>query len=213
MKTTSPSLIGPAAAVLAASRVLLSRRDRAAILLDGDPGVGKTAALDALALELTGTSHAIEHVNGQSLSVDLVRQWRDRGLYGNLFSSSTVKRIDEIDAASSSAISEMLSFLDYLPKGLIVLASTNEFSKLRMATKGRLESRFHRFHVDAPSVDQTTAHLVKALKVPKTIAQQIARGTVPEGCLVTAGCNMRAALRDAEAYLAARAAQQERRAA
>lgn len=213
MKTPPSSLIGPAAAVLTAGRTLLTRRDRAALLLDGDPGVGKTAVLDQLALEVTDTPYAIEHVNGQSLSVDLVRQWRERGPYGNLFAPWTVKRIDEIDAASSSAIAEMLSFLDYLPKGLIVLASTNEFTKLRTATKGRLESRFHRFHVDAPSVEETTAHLVKALKVPKTIAQQIARGSVPEGCLITAGCNVRAAVRDAEAYLAVREAQQERRAA
>lgn len=213
MKSPHPSLIGPAAAVQSAARALLSQRDRAALLLDGDPGVGKTAVLDLLAQEITGTPYAIEHVNGQSLSVDLVRQWRERGPYGNLFAAWTVKRIDEIDAASSSAIAEMLSFLDYLPKGLVVLASTNEFSKLRMATKGRLESRFHRFHVDAPSVEETTAHLVKTYKVPKSVAQQIARGAVPEGCLVTAGCNVRAAVRDAEAFLAARAAQQERRAA
>lgn len=213
MKSPHNSLIGPAAAVQAAARALLSQRDRAALLLDGDPGVGKTAVLDLLAQEITGTPYAIEHVNGQSLSVDLVRQWRERGPYGNLFAAWTVKRIDEIDAASSSAIAEMLSFLDYLPKGLVVLASTNEFSKLRMATKGRLESRFHRFHVDAPSVEETTAHLVKTYKVPKSVAQQIARGVVPDGCLVTAGCNVRAAVRDAEAFLAARAAQQERRAA
>ena len=213
MKSPHPSLIGPAAAVHAAARVLLSQRDRAAILLDGDPGVGKTAVLDLLAQDITGTPYAIEHVNGQSLSVDLVRQWRERGPYGNLFAAWTVKRIDEIDAASSSAIAEMLSFLDYLPKGLLVMASTNEFSKLRSATKGRLESRFHRFHVDAPSVEETTALLIRDLKVPKSIAQQIARGTVPEGCLITAGCNVRAAIRDAEAFLAARAAQKERRAA
>lgn len=213
MKSPHPSLIGPAAAVQAAARVLLSQRDRAAILLDGDPGVGKTAVLDLLAQDITGTPYAIEHVNGQSLSVDIVRQWRERGPYGNLFAAWTVKRIDEIDAASSSAIAEMLSFLDYLPKGLLVMASTNEFAKLRSATKGRLESRFHRFHVDAPSVEETTALLIRDLKVPKSIAQQIARGTVPEGCLITAGCNVRASIRDAEAFLAARAAQKERRAA
>ena len=213
MKSPHPSLIGPAAAVQAAARALISQRDRAAILLDGDPGVGKTAVLDLLAQDITGTPYAIEHVNGQSLSVDLVRQWRERGPYGNLFAAWTVKRIDEIDAASSSAIAEMLSFLDYLPKGLLVMASTNEFAKLRSATKGRLESRFHRFHVDAPSVEETTMLLIRDLKVPKSIAQQIARGTVPEGCLITAGCNVRAAIRDAEAFLAARAAQKERRAA
>lgn len=200
MKT--PSLIGPAAAVLAAARSLASSRDRVAILLDGDPGIGKTAALDQLAAEIGGNPFAVEHVNGQSLSVDLVRQWRERAHYGNLFSDWTVKRVDEIDAASSSAIAELLSLLDYLPARLAILATTNEYAKLRAQSKGRLETRFHRFQVEAPSLEETTAHLVKAFKVPKQIAHQIAKGAVPDGCLVTAGCNMRAAIKDTEAYLA-----------
>lgn len=208
---TFPSLIGPAADVLRASKALLASCDRGAVLLDGDPGIGKTAALDQLAHAITGNAFAIEFVNGQSLSVDLVRQWRDRGAYGNLFSDWTVKRIDEIDSSSSSAVSELLSFLDYLPPRMAVLASTNDFAKLRASSKGRLESRFHRFHVQAPTVEQTTAHLV-TLKVPRKIAEQIARGTVPEGCLASAGCNLRAAIHDARAYLAVRASQ-ERRAA
>lgn len=201
MKT--PSLIGPAAAVLAAARSLARSRDRLAILLDGDPGIGKTAALDQLAAEIGGNPFAVEHVNGQSLNVDLVRQWRERAHYGNLFSDWTVKRVDEIDAASSSAIAELLSLLDYLPARLAILATTNEYAKLRAQSKGRLETRFHRFQVEAPSMEETTAHLVKGWQLPKAIAQQIARGAVPDGCLVTAGCNMRAAIKDAESYLAA----------
>lgn len=202
MKAT-PALIGPVAAVLAAARNLASQRDRVAILLDGDPGIGKTAALDQLAHEIAGNAFSIEHVNGQSLSVDLVRQWRERSHYGNLFSEWTVKRVDEIDSASSSAIAELLTFLDYLPSRIAILSTTNEYAKLRAQSKGRLETRFHRLQVEAPSLEETVAHLVKAYKVPKAIAQQIARGAVPDGCLVTAGCNMRAAIKDVETYKAA----------
>ena len=100
-------------------------------------------------------------MNGQSLSIDLVRQWRERSSYGNLFSAIAVKRIDEIDQASSSAVAEMLSYLDYLPAGTYVVATTNEFAKLRAACKGRLETRFVRYRVDSPSVADTAALLVK----------------------------------------------------
>ncbi|WP_395736294.1 AAA family ATPase [Prosthecobacter sp.] len=205
----SPALIGPAAAALAAARSLAAKRDRVAILLDGDPGIGKTAALDQLAREIGGDPFAIEHVNGQSLSVDLVRQWRERAHYGNLFSDWTVKRVDEIDSASSSAIAELLTFLDYLPARIAILATTNEYAKLRAQSKGRLETRFHRFQVEAPSFEETTDHLAKAFKIPKGIAQQIARGAVPDGHLLSAGCNMRAAIKDAESYLAAIADRKE----
>lgn len=213
MRTPSPSLIGPVAAVLAAAVELSSTAERLAILLDGDPGTGKTAALDQLAARLAGTPYAIEHVNGQSLSVDLVRQWRERAAYGNLFSSWTVKRVDEIDQAGSSAVAELLTFLDYLPRGLAILATTNDFARLRAQSKGRLESRFHRFHVDAPSVAETAELLTIRHRIPARVAEQIARGAVPEGCLLSAGCNVRAAIKDAEAYRAARAASKERRSA
>lgn len=212
MKAHSPdALIGPAAAVLAAVVELVDSRENAAVLLEGDPGIGKTVALDQLARRICGHELAIERVNGQSLSVDLVRSWRDRAAYGNLFSPWTVKRIDEIDQASSSAVSELLTFLDYLPRRIAVLATTNDYAKLRLQSKGRLETRFHRYHVDAPTVEETTAHLVKLFRIPKTVAQKIAGGAVPEGCLPSEGCNMRAAIKDAEAFAAARAAQSKGR--
>jgi len=197
-------LIGPAASVLGAARALATRRNPIALLLEGDPGVGKGHAADVLALELAGSPFAIEPVNGQSLSVDLVRLWKHRGAYGNLFSDWTVKRIDEIDEASSSAMAEMLSLLDYLRPGNAVIATTNEFAKLRTLTKGRLESRFVRFHVDAPTVKQTIAFLCRTYGLNKIVARTIALGSVPEGCLPTVGCNMRTAINDALGLAAAK---------
>jgi len=204
MKTHPSALIGPAASVLGAARAVFRDADRGAVLLTGNPGVGKTALSDQLALELTGSRFSIEHVNGQSLGIDLVRAWRERGAYGNLFSSWTVKRVDELDHASSSAVAELLSYLDYLPARTAVLATTNDYGKLQALNKGRLESRFIRFQVDAPSVRQTAMHLCKKFCISASAAEAIARGAVPEGCLESEGCNVRAAEHDARGYKAAR---------
>lgn len=197
-------LIGPAVSFLETARALGAKHDRIAILAYGSPGVGKTHALDQLALELTGSKFAIEQVNGQSLSVDLVRQWRDRGCYGNLFSEWTVKRVDELDHASGSASAELLSMLDYLAPRTAVLATTNDYGKLRAASKGRLETRFKVFRVDSPKIEDAAVYLRERFKVPASVAREIARGAVPDGCLPSEGVNMRACVEDAEGYLAAR---------
>lgn len=196
-------LIGPAAAVLAAARELAARRNPLAVLLEGYPGVGKSDLSDRLALELTGSRFAVEQLNGQSVSVDIVRQWRERAAYGNLFSKWTVKRIDEIDQMSNAAVAELLTYLDYLPANVAVIATTNEYAKLRATCKGRLETRFVHFQVAAPSIDETAAFLVRTYRVTKTQARAIALGAVPDGCLPTEGCNVRAAINDAVGLRAA----------
>lgn len=199
-------LIGPAASVLGAARELARQRDRLSILAEGNPGVGKSHLLDMLALELTKSPFAIERVNGQSLGIELVRDWRERAGYGNLFSDWTVKRIDELDEASASAANELLTYLDYLPAGHAILATSNNYAKLRANSKGRLETRFVRFHVGAPSLDEAIAFLRRYKHLPAPIAKSIALGSVPEGCLPTEGVNMRACMKDADGYWSARKA-------
>lgn len=203
MKTDAP-LFGPAATILVAARALAATRDRLAILLDGDPGIGKTRLADQLAAEIAQSPHAIETVNGQSLGIELVREWRERACYGNLFSKWTVKRIDELDQMSGSAMSEMLTYLDTLPAHHAIIATTNEFGKLRAMTKGRLESRFIRFPVDAPGVIETAHYLRARFKILDSQALAIARGAVPDEMLD--GCNVRAAMHDAEALVAVQVA-------
>lgn len=197
-------LIGPAVAILETARALAQQRDRVALLLHGPPGIGKTHLLDLLALEISGSKFAVEQINGQSLGIEVVREWRQRAAYGNLFSEWSVKRVDELDHASSSAAAELLTYLDYLPAKKAVLATTNDYARLRAAHKGRLETRFVVFRVDAPTVADAANYLRAHMKIPAAIAKQIAAGAVPDGCLESEGCNMRACIEDAKGYLAAK---------
>ena len=196
-------LIGPAAAVMAAARAVAARRNPLALLLDGDPGIGKTHIADTLALELTGSPHAIERVNGQSVSADLVREWRASAGWGNLFSPRTCKRIDELDKAGSAGGAELLTLLDYLPKNYVIIATTNDFAALRSSWKGRLETRFVRLRVEAPAIAEVAPWLCQRFRITKPQAQAIARGAVPDGVLD--GVNVRAAILDADALSAVQA--------
>ena len=196
-------LIGPALETAAVLRAIPRTRG-INVLLHGEPGVAKSHLLDLFALELTGSKHAIETVNGQSVSVDLVRQWRHDAAYGNLFSDWTVKRIDELDRASDAAQAELLSWLDYLPKHLAVLATTNNFGAMSRVDRGRLQRRFKQIRVEAPTVLEAVPYLMKHFGLPLEAATEIARQAVPDGELD--GVNMGAAVEDAEAFLAAIAA-------
>lgn len=200
-------LIGPAAKAYGVIKTLAAQRNSVAVLLDGNPGVGKSHLLDKIALDLTGSKFAIEHVNGQSLNIQLVRDWRERACYGNLFSDWTVKRIDELDLASPAATAELLSYLDYLQPQMAILATTNDYAKLRATSKGRLETRFSRFNIGAPSVEQGRDYLISQFGLPVNAADAIARGAIPDGCLVSEGINMRCAVEDGKSYLAAKETQ------
>jgi len=53
-------LIGPILEIATLLRALLRKKRLNAALLHGSPGVGKTHLLDLLALEISGSPHAIE---------------------------------------------------------------------------------------------------------------------------------------------------------
>jgi hypothetical protein len=217
-------LIGPAVQTLAFLQALLKRKPTLAALLHGTPGSGKSHLLDKLALELVGAGSerngvgacggmerrehpAIEHVNGQSLTVDIVRDWREKSCYGNLFSKWTIKRVDEFDKASPAARAEVLTLLDYLKPHQLILATTNDYAALRGDGNRRLESRFKCAEVNGPSAQEASAYLVTRFDIPAGIAHEIAESAVPDGELFSPGVNMRLCVEYAESWLAAREVQ------
>lgn len=197
-------LIGDALRTLAVLHVHLKKKRLRAALCYGPPGVGKSHLLDLFALEVTGSPFAIEQVNGQSLSVDLVREWREKACYGNLFSKWTVKRVDEFDCASPQARNEVLSLLDYLPATHLFLATTNDYAALRADANRRLESRFKCLAVAGPEMSEAAGYLRTRYRVPAVVAAEIIKGALPDNTLGFDGVNMRQAIEDAQNWLAAR---------
>lgn len=98
----------------------------------GDPGVGKTELCKLIGMKLAGDAFAIEQLNGQSVSVDKVRDWSRSAPYRPMFGTGwTVKIIDEFDRMSDAAIFEMHSLLDKRqPRSAFLMTTNMPFAKI-----------------------------------------------------------------------------------
>jgi len=167
-------------------------------LFTGSPGLGKSDLAERLAADLTGDSfervHArmslsVEVVNGQSMSVDIVRGWRSRGHYKPMFGNCWVIVADEIDAASPQALMELRSYLDALPIATIFLATTNKtVAELPETLQSRFKVQFFEAIPDAEMFDW----LVGTYNLPASYARKVVAG---------AKGNARAAKTDALSWL------------
>ena len=127
---TAEDLIGQAkrVAMAQASKAKRLSSDPSAtmkLLLYGPPGVGKTSVVELVALQLAGTPLSIEDYNGREVTVDLVREWMRQLPYGSLFSSWSVKIVNELDRCSREAQDLLLTYLDRVPPGRAFLGTSN----------------------------------------------------------------------------------------
>ncbi|WP_345738078.1 ATP-binding protein [Prosthecobacter algae] len=159
------------------------------LLLYGPPGVGKTSVVELVALQLAGTPLSIEDYNGREVTVDLVRDWMRQLPYGSLFSSWSVKIVNELDRCSREAQDLLLTYLDRLPPGRAFLGTSN--LQLDLLTE-RFQTRFQAIKLLPPTTEELAAFLSAHWAVPSVTATQIAVGS--------GGC-VRAALADLESYL------------
>ena len=191
---TAEDLIGQAkrVALAQASKAKRLASDPSAtmkLLLYGPPGVGKTSVVELVALQLAGTPLSIEDYNGREVTVDLVREWMRQLPYGSLFSSWSVKIVNELDRCSREAQDLLLTYLDRLPPGRAFLGTSN--LQLDLLTE-RFQTRFQAIKLLPPSTEELAAFLSTHWAVPSVTANQIAVGS--------GGC-VRAALADLESYL------------
>lgn len=168
--------------------------DPVKFLFYGPPGTGKSRLATVLANRMSdGQVCNIHLINGQSLTIDVVRKWQDEGHYKSILGGRTVKIVEEVDAASNAAMNELRTWLDNIKNGTAFIATTN---KKLDDIQEQLSSRCHPYDFGGlPPVIQLTELLVK-YAIPYSISEQIARGC---------GHNVRAALFDAEQWLDAEA--------
>jgi len=94
-------------------------------LFTGKPGLGKSAIAELFARALTTHPLGIESVNGQSCSVDRIREWSFHGQFAPMF-GMRVQIVDEIDSMSTAALCESRTYLDKLSPGTVFIATTNK---------------------------------------------------------------------------------------
>ncbi len=113
-------------------------------LFTGKPGLGKSAIADLLARALVTHELGIESLNGQSCSVDRIREWQLHGRFHPMF-GMRVQIVDEIDAASTAAHNELRSYLDKLPLKTVFIGTTNRTVE---ELPEQLQSRFKILYFD-----------------------------------------------------------------
>jgi DNA polymerase III delta prime subunit len=118
-------------------------------LFTGKPGLGKSAIAEMFGQALVTHPLGVETVNGQSCSVDRIREWQFNGQFAPMF-GMRVQIVDEIDAASSAAHNELRTYLDKLPNKTVFIGTTNRTVE---ELPEQLQSRFKILYFDPVPIE------------------------------------------------------------
>jgi DNA polymerase III delta prime subunit len=118
-------------------------------LFTGKPGLAKSAIAEMLGRALVTHELGIEAINGQSCIVDRIREWQFHGQFAPMF-GMRVQIVDEIDMASTAALSQLRTYLDRLPSKTVFIGTTNRSVE---DLPEQLQSRFKILFFDPISIE------------------------------------------------------------
>ena len=173
--------------LIAASRA--AGRSPIKLLLSGPPGTGKSEIARHLAALLKVSKWSVTKLNGTQVRVDKLDELTASLQLTDLFGDYRIVQIDEADAIPTVAQVRMLTVLDDLPRGVVVVCTSNASLK---AFEPRFQSRFQFFEfrpVPQPDIEQL---LTVRWEVPVQQAKMIALGACG---------NVRAALLDTQTWI------------
>jgi replication-associated recombination protein RarA len=182
-------------AKLAFKRVAFTEdADPVRLLFWGPPGCGKSRLATVLADVLSEEQPCnIIRINGQSMTIEVVRAWQQEGQYRSILGGRMVKIVEEIDAASNAAMNELRTWLDNIANGTAFIATTN---KKLDDVQEQLSSRCFAYDFTAGAMIEATIQETTHLLMRFGLSGDDARG-ISSNCMG----NVRASLIDAEVLL------------
>lgn len=209
LRTSEPSspdqLIGESirsttqALLNSADAIINGDYDPLAIVLTGQPGIGKTTIANMLAVRLTGSAYACSAENGKEVGVQRVRDMMEKMHESTLFSLTghQVWIINEGDKISDDGQVAFLSLLDSCPSHYhIILTSNMELD----SWSERFQSRFESYELSPPEGEEIVSGLVDRLKPSDTEGWEETWQEVVEQAVSLCNGNVRQAIKDINSW-------------
>jgi replication-associated recombination protein RarA len=135
----------------------------------GPSGVGKSKIVDMAVKILIQDPANYSKVPGADIGKSIIEAWIRDGQLKAMFPGLIVKHIDEVDKCSNEAKNLFLTYLEAIPKGWVILATTNATPD----PKDAFWSRWIPHHVDRPTDSEIENFLHHVMELPLSEAKRI----------------------------------------
>lgn len=169
-------------------------------IFTGVQGTGKSCLALFLAKQLISHPISYSKLNGQSMSIEVVREWYRQRVYRPFGGGWQCVHVDELDHASPEALAQALSYWDDLPAHCAFIATSNaplatsEMTplELKKTIPLRVHSRFIPYKFGPVRPDEIAMFLFQRWQIPFADGLRLAQQN---------GGDVRACFNDTEAFM------------